>query len=147
MLADGNAGIRRSRLARAGEIRRGNCGGKFGHVDSCLSFGAAKRFTTVHTKTDYDKIYGKEANESGPLNPLNHGGPYNYFNPWWHPFYRRGDLHTMQSVTKTVTSVVIGVASACHAFPALDTPILKYFDETKWRTWMDANGALRFDIC
>jgi CubicO group peptidase (beta-lactamase class C family) len=37
----------------------------------------------------------------------------------------------MQSVTKTVTSVVIGVATARKEFPDLDTPILKFFDEAK----------------
>ena len=58
-------------------------------------------------------------------------GPYNYFNPWWHPFYRRGDLHSMQSVTKTVTSVVIGVARTRKEFPDLDTPVLKFFD-ARW---------------
>ncbi len=37
----------------------------------------------------------------------------------------------MQSVTKTVTSIAIGVAVARKEFPALETPILKFFDETK----------------
>src|SRR6185436_9996093 len=67
----------------------------------------------------------------GALNAHDPTGPYNYFNPWWHPFYRRGDLHTLQSVTKTVTSVAIGVATGRKAFPSLDTPILKFFDTTK----------------
>src|SRR5262249_16035282 len=58
-------------------------------------------------------------------------GPYNYFNPWWHPYYRRGDLHTLQSVTKTVTSVVIGTAVTRGDFPSIDTPVLKFFDTTK----------------
>ena len=34
----------------------------------------------------------------------------------------------MQSVSKTVTSVVIGVATARHEFPPLDTPVLSFFD-------------------
>jgi CubicO group peptidase (beta-lactamase class C family) len=105
--------------------------GKFGYVDSLLVIRHGKAVYDRSYKNDYDKIYGKEARESGPLNPHDHGGPYNYFNPWWHPFYRRGDLHTMQSVTKTVTSVTIGAARARGEFPALDTPILKYFDEKK----------------
>src|SRR5262249_53545298 len=78
-----------------------------------------------------DRIYGEQAKNPGPLNPHDPTGPYNYFNPWWHPFYRRGDLHTMQSVTKTVTSVVIGVATARKEFSDLDTHILKFFDPSK----------------
>ena len=34
----------------------------------------------------------------------------------------------MQSVTKTVTSVVIGAATARGEFPSLDTPVLRFFD-------------------
>jgi CubicO group peptidase (beta-lactamase class C family) len=34
----------------------------------------------------------------------------------------------MQSVTKTVTSVVIGVATARKEFPDLETPVLRFFD-------------------
>src|SRR5205085_12659029 len=52
-------------------------------------------------------------------------------NTWWHPYYRRGELHTLQSVTKTITSVVVGTARARHEFPDLDTPVLKFFDEAK----------------
>lgn len=37
----------------------------------------------------------------------------------------------MQSVTKSITSVVIGIATARGDFPALDTPVLKYFDAAK----------------
>ena len=37
----------------------------------------------------------------------------------------------MQSVTKTVTSVVIGIAIARHQFPSLDTPVLTFFDVGK----------------
>ena len=37
-------------------------------------------------------------------------GPYNYYDPDWYPFYRHGRLHTMQSVSKSVTSALIGIA-------------------------------------
>jgi CubicO group peptidase (beta-lactamase class C family) len=105
--------------------------GKYGYVDSMLVIRRGKLVYDRSYKHDYDQIYGQQAKETGPLNAHDPSGPYNYYNPWWHPFYRRGDLHTMQSVTKTVTSVVIGVATARKEFPDLDTPILKFFDEKK----------------
>ncbi len=105
--------------------------GKYGYVDSMLVIRRGKAVYDKSYKHDYEKIYGKQAKETGPLNAHDPSGPYNYYNPWWHPFYRRGDLHTMQSVTKTVTSVIIGVATARKEFPDLDTPILKFFDEKK----------------
>ena len=105
--------------------------GKYGHVDSMLVIRHGKIVFERSYQRDYDTIYRKEAAEPGPLNASDPSGPYNYFNPWWHPFYRRGDLHTMQSVTKTVTSVVIGVATARNEFPRLDSPVLQFFDVSK----------------
>ena len=105
--------------------------GKYGYVDSMLIIRHGKVVFDRSYKHDYDRIYGEEAKKAGPLNAHDPGGPYNYFNPWWHPFYRRGDLHTIQSVTKTVTSIVIGVAIARKDFPSLDTPILNFFDAAK----------------
>jgi hypothetical protein len=73
--------------------------GKYGYVDSMLVIRHGKIAFERTYKHDYDRIYGREAHAPGPLNAHDFSGPYNYFNPWWHPFYRRGDLHTMQSVT------------------------------------------------
>ncbi len=105
--------------------------GKYGYVDGMLIIRHGKIAYERTYEHDYDRIYGQAAQTPGPLNAHDPSGPYNYFNPWWHPFYRRGELHTLQSVTKTITSVVIGVAMARHEFPSLDTPILKFFDESK----------------
>jgi CubicO group peptidase (beta-lactamase class C family) len=105
--------------------------GKYGNIDSMLVIRHGKVAYERAYKHDYDRIYQKEARTTGPLNAHDFSGPYNYFNPWWHPFYRRGDLHTMQSVTKTVTSIVIGIAATRNEFPSLDTPVLKFFDEAK----------------
>ena len=105
--------------------------GKFLLMDSFVVFRCG---TKVYERTyahDYVKIYGKEAKEKGPLNQRQ-TGPYNYFDPYWHPYYHATDLHSMQSVTKTVTSVIIGVAKTRGDFKAgLDTPVLKYFDVSK----------------
>jgi len=105
--------------------------GKYGLVDSMLVIRHGRVAYERSYRHDYDAIFGEQAKRASGLNALDPGGPYNYFNPWWHPFYRRGELHSMQSVTKTVASVVIGVASARGEFPSLATPILKFFDGTK----------------
>lgn len=105
--------------------------GKFGYIDTMAIFRHGKLVYDRTYKHDYERIYGELARTPGPLNAHDFGGPYNSYNSWWHPFYRRGDLHTMQSVTKSVTSVLVGVARARGEFPDLDTPVLKYFDESK----------------
>jgi len=104
--------------------------GKHGYVDSMTVIRCGKLVYDKSYKHDYDKIYGEHAHTPGPLNH-DPKGPYNYFNPDWHPFYQRGELHSMQSITKTVTSIVIGVAIARGDFPPVTSPMMKFFDEMK----------------
>jgi CubicO group peptidase (beta-lactamase class C family) len=105
--------------------------GKYLLVDSFAVFRCG---TEVFERTyahDYGTIYGKEAKTVGPLN-AHLTGPYNYFDPAWHPYYHGSDLHSMQSVSKTVSSIIIGIAVTRGDFKAgLDTPLLKYFDVAK----------------
>ncbi len=105
--------------------------GKYGYVDSMLVIRHGWIVFDRAYKHDYDAIYAQPAREISALNAHDPTGPYNYFNPFWHPYYRRGELHTLQSVTKTVASVIIGVATKRGEFPSLDTPVLKYFDPKK----------------
>lgn len=105
--------------------------GRYGYVDSMLIIRHGKIAYERAYKHDYDRIYAREARTPGPLNAHDFSGPYNYFNAWWHPFFRRGELHTMQSITKTVTSAVIGIAIGRREFPSLDTPVLSFFDVAK----------------
>jgi len=102
--------------------------GKYGYIDGMVITRHGKLVHQKNYKHDYDKIYGDSARKKSGLNALDPGGPYNYYNPWWHPYYHRGDLHSLQSVTKTITSVIIGVATARKEFPDLSTPVLSFFD-------------------
>ena len=105
--------------------------GKFSLVDSLAVYRCGKKVFESKYAHDYAKIYGKQAKEKGPLN-ARLTGRYNYFDPEWHPYYHGTDLHTMQSVSKTVTSVIIGVAKERGDFKAgVDTPVLHWFDVTK----------------
>ena len=105
--------------------------GKYGHVDAMIVTRHGKLVYQKKYAHDYDKIYGDAAAKRGGLNQLDPGSQYNYYNPWWHPFYRRGELHSLQSVTKTITSVLIGVATARKEFPDLSTTVLSFFDTTQ----------------
>ena len=105
--------------------------GNYGLVDSMFILRCG---TAVYDKTyqhDYGQIYGERAKKEGPLNH-DPQGPYNYFSTKFHPYYQGSDMHTMQSVSKTVTSVTIGIARTRDDFTAsLDTPIVKFFDSHK----------------
>jgi CubicO group peptidase (beta-lactamase class C family) len=106
--------------------------GKYSQMmDSFAVFRCGKKVFERSYAHDYSKIYGKEAGERGPLN-ARLAGRYNYFDSYWHPYYHGTDLHTMQSVSKTVTSVIIGAAMQRGDFKAgLDTAVLKYFEVAK----------------
>ena len=105
--------------------------GKYANTDSMLVIRHGQIAYDRSYAHDYEKLYGEQAHKTSGLNPHDFGGPYNYFNPFWHPYYRRGELHTLQSVTKTVTSVVIGVAVTRGEFPSIDTPVLQFFEAGK----------------
>jgi len=105
--------------------------GKYSLVDSFAVYRCGKIVFERKYSHDYGQIYGKEAKERGPLN-AHLTGPYNYFDPAWHPYYHGTDLHSMQSVSKAVSSVIWGIAITRGDFKAgLDTPLLKYFDVAK----------------
>lgn len=102
--------------------------GRYGAVDRFLVIRRGRLAFDRRYAHNYDSIYGDSARKATTLRSHDRSGPYNYFNAWWHPYYRRGDLHTLQSVTKTVTSIVIGTAVTRGEFPSLDTPVLSFFN-------------------
>jgi len=51
-------------------------------------------------------------------------GMYNYTDPAWHPYYE--GLHTVQSISKTVTAALIGVAIQRGEIPNVDVPVSSY---------------------
>ena len=85
-----------------------------------------RRGRVVYEKTydrsgDYDKLFvGKGA-----------PGIYNYYDPGWHPYYKRTKLHTMQSVSKSVTSALIGIAIGRKEIPGVDAKMMPYFSAFK----------------
>src|ERR1700728_1884236 len=104
---------------------------KFPLVDSLLVMRCGEMVFDRRYPHDYAATYGKEAHTKGPLN-ARLTGRYNYFDPAWHPYYHGTDEHTMQSVSKTVTSATIGIAITRGDFKSpLSTPVLHYFDASK----------------
>ena len=123
-----SVGINRAALDSIDEEIRS---GQYGYIDRMLVIREGKVVFDRAYPQDYVAAYGDSARIQNPLNAHDPTGPFNYFNDWWHPFYRRGRLHTLQSVTKTVSSVIIGTAVTRGDFPSLDTPVLRFFDTTK----------------
>ncbi len=108
------------------EISNGN----FGNVDEIFVTRHGAVVYQKKFKNDYDKLHGDLSRKQSGLNPFAFGGPYNYYSPWWHPYYHQGELHSLQSATKSVVSVIIGIAVLRKEFPDLSTPVLSFFDTT-----------------
>lgn len=107
-----------------GEIEAGD----FRYVDSMLIIRNG-RIVVEHA---YDRDYSAEL-EGRDRTPQQ----YNYFHPDWHPTYRDSGLHTLQSVTKSVTSVLVGIAIERGAIDGTDVPALSFFEE---REFPDPDG-------
>ena len=103
--------------------------GHYGYIDAFLVARSGKLVFEQYYEHDYSSIYRQEAATPGALVVNDPSGPYNYFNPWWHPYYRNTMLHSMQSVTKSVVSAMVGIAISREEFPDLNTPVLEFFDE------------------
>ena len=75
--------------------------GKYGFIDRFLLIRNEKVLADYSYAQDYRPVMEK-------YDATNH--MYNYDHIDWHPFYRGTRLHTLQSVTKSVTSLLLGIA-------------------------------------
>jgi CubicO group peptidase (beta-lactamase class C family) len=91
--------------------------GKHGYIDGMLIDRHGRIAFERTYSHDYERLF------VGKGKP----GIYNYYDPAWHPFYKASPLHTMQSVSKSVTSALIGIAIARGEIPGIDAPVMPYF--------------------
>jgi CubicO group peptidase (beta-lactamase class C family) len=54
---------------------------------------------------------------------------YNYFHPRWHPYHDGRDVHSLQSVTKSIAATVVGIALGAGGGAALERPFLEFFKD------------------
>ena len=54
---------------------------------------------------------------------------YNYLHPDVHPYYRGRDVHSLQSITKSVSATVIGAAIHRGEIESVDEPLLAFFGD------------------
>lgn len=93
--------------------------GRYGYVDALL----VARDGRVVLDERYEQDYA-EASEGRDMTPHQ----YNYRHPDYHPFPHGGDVHTLQSVTKSITASLIGIAIERGEIEGVDTPIMTYLD-------------------
>ena len=105
--------------------------GTYGNTDRLVVIRNGKLLVNERFPRDYREISRGKATPIGcgidactDSSQMHH---YNYLHPNWHPWWQGGDLHTLQSVTKSVAATVIGVAMQRGAIKSVQTPLLSFF--------------------
>lgn len=75
--------------------------GDYGLIDRFMVIQNDELLADYKYKQDYETIGQK-------YDTTNH--QYNFNNTNWHPYYQKSELHTLQSVTKSITSLLLGIA-------------------------------------
>lgn len=105
--------------------------GRYGLVDEVL---VQHKGETVFHFT-YDRKYAEIVDLTDVENE-----PFSYAHPDWHPYYRDTDLHTIQSITKSVTSVLIGIAEYEGLLPKVEEALLFDHIDDKYVKRLDDAG-------
>ena len=106
---------------------------KHGYINSFIVIKRNAIVFEEYYDIDYAQLTKDKKNKQIQILEKNYGihaNPmYNYFNPEWHPYYKDTDLHTIQSVTKSVTSALFGIAIDKGYIPNIDSKIVDFFPD------------------
>lgn len=87
-------------------------------------WGSVDRVLLVHRgETVFDESFAQNYHSSGEA------GPYNYEDAAWHPYRGDSQLHTIQSITKSVLATVVAAAIQQGLIDGLDRPINRHFEK------------------
>lgn len=106
--------------------------GAYGHIDHLLVIRRGHAVVNHRYARDYREISRGRVSAigcgEGCTNPAAMH-PFNYFHPNWHPYWQGRDVHTLQSVTKSVAATLIGIAVGRGEVTGFDRPFLPYFKD------------------
>ena len=104
--------------------------GRYGHVDRLVVVRNGFVVLTERYLRDYQEISRGARSAIGcgweSCRDSSAIHEFNYLHPEFHPWYRGRDLHTLQSVTKSVAATVVGLAIAQGAIGGVDAPVLSF---------------------
>lgn len=90
-----------------------------GYIDSML--------VIRHGRVVFQRSYPRDYEEAFRKAPDQSRDPYNYYDPTWHPFHRGTELHTLQSISKSVTATLVGIAIRRGELPGVGAAALPFF--------------------
>lgn len=92
-----------------------------GFIDEALLIVGGRQAFAKSYSRNYDSLYA--GRPSGD-------GQYNYYSTAWHPYFIGTRLHTLQSITKSVTALVFAVAQTRNDIRSLEIPIFSVLPES-----------------
>jgi CubicO group peptidase (beta-lactamase class C family) len=107
--------------------------GDFGYVDRL--FVVAGGYVVLDRRYEHDYV---DISRGGDPEPHQ----YNYSHPDWHPYYQGSELHTLQSITKSVTSALIGIALDRGEIAGTHIRVLPVFRDYRPRNLDDRKRAI-----
>ena len=93
--------------------------GRYGLIDHFLVIKNGKVVVDFQLRQDYEAI-------ASDYDTTNY--QYNYDATQWHPYYKGTNLHTLQSVTKSITSAALGIAIDEGLIEGVDVPAMEMFE-------------------
>lgn len=103
--------------------------GVYGSVDQFLFIKNGKAIADFEFNVDYDSIVAEDGDNHPHIIVAEGDDQYNYDHTNWHPYYRDTKLHTMQSVTKSVTSAALGIAVDDGLIEGVHVPVSQFFTD------------------
>ena len=106
--------------------------GDFGNVDHLVIVRNSRMVVNERYPRDYRAI------SRGKKGPIGCGEgcddpaamhQFNYYHPNWHPYHQGRNVHTLQSVTKSITATVLGIAAGRGEITSVDVPFLTFFKD------------------
>ena len=91
--------------------------GDLGYIDGMLVIRNGKIIFEKSYSNPYDSLF-KSTNTTP--------GKYNYYDSNWHPFYKKTELHTLQSISKSFTAAAVGIAIQNGAIPSVNEKLNQY---------------------
>ena len=110
--------------------------GEYGLVDAFMLIRNGKVVADYRFQQDYLSIFAQRDQTDRQ---------YNYDHPNWHPYLKDTQLHTLQSVTKSVTSAAIGIAIDRGLMADIDQPVMNLFEEYLPYVDVDRKQATRLE--
>ena len=108
--------------------------GTYGYVDRLLVIRNGYVIKNERYEVDYKKVSQGFSSDIGCgwescEDQAQTVDPYNYLYPDLHPYYQGRDVHSLQSITKSVAATAIGVALQRGDIESMNALLLSFFDD------------------